>query len=87
MPDNRSTPPKSKWPTRKEMLEARKGLVYFRGDLVKKRNQLRGQTRSLKKQAKAQAAPVWADQVYDLYSQPDYSFWKMLRILRKHKIL
>lgn len=87
MAENRSTPRKPKWPTRKEMLGSRKSLVYFRGDLVKKRNQLRGQVRGLRKQSRTQAAPEWAEQVYDLYSQPDYSFWKVLKTLRKHKIL
>lgn len=87
MPENRPISRKPKWPTRKEMLESKKGIITLKKELTKKRNQLRGQSRSLKKQARTQAAPEWAEQVYNLYSQPDYSFWKVLRTLRKHKIL
>lgn len=78
---------KRKWPTRKEMLESRKGLLGIRKELEQKRNKLHGQVKKMKKLSKTQEIPEWVEQVHELYAKPDYSFGKVLRTLRKHKIL
>lgn len=64
-----------------------KGMIGFRKELEKEKKRLQGQMKAMKKYSASGKAPAWADEVSKLYSQTDYSYWKLLKTLRKHKVL
>ncbi|SHE09939.1 Uncharacterised protein [Chlamydia abortus] len=81
--------PKKKNPplAKKEVLELKQSLLSIRKDLEKKRNELKGTVKSMQKLAVTQEIPEWVQDVRSLYSQKDYTYWKLIRTLRKHKML
>lgn len=73
--------------SKKEVKQAMKGMTGFRKELEKEKKRLQGNMKAMKKYAASGKAPGWADEVSELYSQKDYSYWKLLKTLRKHKVL
>lgn len=72
---------------RKDAQRAIQGMTGFRKELEKERNRLRGSVRMLKKHAKRGTLPEWGPDAFHLFRSPDYSFGRMLKLLRKHKVL
>lgn len=72
---------------KKEALDAMKGLTTIRKELEKERNRLKGSAKALRKHARAGTHPDWTADAFELYRSPDYSFGKLLKLLRKNKLL
>ena len=78
--------------SKKEMMEAKKGLLTLRGMLEEKRGKLKKQAGILRKAATTGEAPEWVNEVMEehargFHPQKPASFLRVLRILRKHKVL
>ena len=72
---------------KKDVRSAMKGMTNLRKELEKERSRLKGSHKTLRKHAAEGSSPVWAQEVYELYGNNDYSYIKLLRLMRKHKIL
>ncbi|GIP33777.1 hypothetical protein [Paenibacillus sp. J2TS4] len=73
--------------SKKDVLELKKSLLSVRKDLEKKRNELKGRVSYMRKLSDSQEIPEWVQDVQKLYTQKDYSYWKLIRTLNKHKML
>jgi hypothetical protein len=78
--------------SKKEMLEAKKGLQTLRGLMEEKRGKLKKQVGAMRKVAGSGEAPKWVSEVMEEYArgfhpQKPASFLRVLNILRKHKVL
>lgn len=73
--------------TRKEARDAMKGLTTIRKELEKERARLKGSMKTLGKHAGAGTVPDWTDEAMRLYGASDYSYLKMLKLMRKNKVL
>ncbi|MCC2684141.1 MAG: hypothetical protein K0R75_1040 [Paenibacillaceae bacterium] len=78
--------------SKKEMMEAKQGLLKLRGLMEEKRGKLKKQAGSLRKAATSGEAPKWVPEVMEehargFHPQKPASFLRVLRILRKHKVL
>lgn len=78
--------------SKKEMMEAKKGLLKMRGLMEEKRGHLKKQVGGLRKAASAGEAPKWVSEVMEehargFHPEKPASFLRVLRILRKHKVL
>ncbi|MDF2922658.1 MAG: hypothetical protein K0R57_1572 [Paenibacillaceae bacterium] len=71
----------------KEARNAMKGMTNLRKELEKERSRLNKSVKTLRKQAKAGTLPEWSEDVMKLYRSPDYSFVKLMKLMRKHKVL
>lgn len=71
----------------KEAKEAMKGLTNIRKELEKEKKRLNGSMKTLRKHARAGTKPEWTGDLQKLYRSPDYSFFKLMKLLRKNKIL
>jgi hypothetical protein len=72
---------------KKEAQNAMKGLTTIRKELEKERARLKGSMKKLGKHAKSGTMPDWADEAMKLYHSPDYSFIKLMKLMRKNKLL
>lgn len=73
--------------SKKEAKEAMKGLITLRKELEKERARLKGSMKTLRKHSKAGTAPDWTQDLMKLYGSPDYSYGKLLKLMRKNKVL
>lgn len=73
--------------SKKEALEAMKGMANLRKELEKERARLKGSMKTLQKQARTGAPPDWAGEAMKLYSSPDYSHRKLLKLMHSKKVL
>lgn len=73
--------------SKKEARDAMKGMTTIRKELEKERARLKGSMKTLGKHARAGTAPDWSEDLMKLYGSPDYSFGKLLKLMRKNKML
>lgn len=74
-------------PSRKETQSAIKGLTGIRKELEKERNRMKSSVKRLRKNARDGSVPSWTPDVVRLYGSKDYSFLKLIKLLRKNKVL
>lgn len=72
---------------KKEAQEAMKGLKGIRKELEKERARLSGSMKGLRKHAKAGTMPEWTEDAMELFRSPDYSYLRLMKLLRKNKVL
>lgn len=71
----------------KEARSAMKGLNGIKKELEKERARLKGSMKTLRKHAREGSMPDWTEDAVSLFRSEDYSYWKLLKLLRKNKVL
>lgn len=71
----------------KEARSAMKGLIGIRKELEKERARLKGSMKTLRKHAKAGSMPDWTWDAFQLFRSKDYSYMRLLKLMRKNKVL
>lgn len=70
-----------------ETRSAMKGLKGIRKELEKERSRLKGSMKTMRKQARTGSMSDWTWEAFDLFRSQDYSYWKLLKLMRKKKVL
>ncbi|WP_438447792.1 hypothetical protein [Gorillibacterium sp. sgz5001074] len=71
----------------KEARSAMKGLNGIKKELEKERSRLKGSMKTLRKHAREGSMPDWTEEAFSLFRSQDYSYWKLLKLMRKKKVL
>jgi hypothetical protein len=71
----------------KEARSAMKGLNGLKKELEKERARLKGSMKSLHKHAREGRVPDWSEDAFALFRSKDYSYFKLMKLMRKNKIL
>jgi len=71
----------------KEARSAMKGLQNIRKELEKERSRLKGSMKTLRKQSRSGTLPDWTWDAYSLFRSKDYSYWGLIKLMRKNKVL
>ncbi|CAM3511114.1 hypothetical protein [Marinicrinis lubricantis] len=73
--------------SKKELYEWKNALTKVQKEFARKNKELKSQSKKLRKQSKEMEITPWVSEVRQLYGQDNYSFIKLIRLLRKRDIL
>lgn len=71
----------------KEARSAMKGLNGIKKELEKERARLSGSMKTLRKHAREGSLPDWTEDAAALFRSNGYSYWKLIKLMRKNKVL